>query len=127
MIIEPKCSVCHNGTISTMYGGGLDMIPNDSARAYKNLVTQAPKANPKGLTGALAYQCTGKEPLRVTAGDAVHSIMYSKVHDATPICGAPEVQPKVPGGPGGPAVFTPLSAAEQNMIFTWINDGAKNN
>jgi hypothetical protein len=109
-----------------MYGGGLDMLPGNSARAYKNLVMQAPKPNPGNLTGALAYKCTGKG-MRVVPGNAAMSIVYSKVHDATPICGAPEVQPKVPGGPGGPATFTPLTPAEQDMFKTWINAGALQN
>jgi hypothetical protein len=37
------------------------------------------------------------------------------------------VQPKVAGGPGGPAMFTPLTAAEQDMFKTWINAGALQN
>ena len=61
-------------------------------------------------------------------GDAAMSIMYSKVHDATPICGAPEVQAGVPGGPAGsPTAHAPLTAAEQDMIMTWINAGALEN
>jgi hypothetical protein len=142
MIVEKKCSGigtggggCHDGTTSTKYGGGLDMTFGNSARAYKNLVgtltngklvPQLPKPNPAGLTGALAYKCTGKGT-RVVPGNASMSIMYSKVHDAMPICGAPEVQPGVPGGPPGPTATTPLTADEQNMIQTWINAGAMNN
>jgi hypothetical protein len=141
-IIQPKCEPCHNGNTSTMYGGGMDlysvMYPpantTGAARAYRNLVfnsttmmVQLPKPNPAGLTGALAYKCFGKGK-RVVPGNAAMSIFYSKVHDATPICGAPEPQAGVPGGPAGsPTMYMPLSAAEQDMIASWINAGAKEN
>ena len=124
-IIEPKCSFCHNAGYSDLHGGGLDMLPNNpppSMRPYSNLVTQLPK---KPLAGANPPYACYQKGMRVVKGNAAMSILYSKVHDATPICGAPEPQAPVMGGPG--TAHAPLTQTQLDMIASWINAGAKNN
>ena len=79
------------------------------AKAYSNLVSVA-STTPSGETPT----CPAGD--RVDPGNASMSLLYLKVSEANPPCGAQ--MPK-----GGPH----LSTAEQTMIEDWINAGAKNN
>jgi hypothetical protein len=87
--------------------GALDM--SAQATAYKNLVN-VPAAGPScSLTGLK----------RVVPGNASSSLMYDKVHDASPPCGVQM--------PYAPDHLAPLTADEQSLIESWINGGAQNN
>jgi hypothetical protein len=95
-------SSCHAGGANS---GGLDL--GTQASAYANLVG-VKSVTAKGDT----TMCPGD---RVVAGNASMSLLYAKVSEAVPPCGA-----EMPlGGPY-------LGKADLTLIETWINDGAKN-
>jgi hypothetical protein len=79
--------------------------------AYKNLVN-IPAAGPL---------CSSTGLTRVVPGNASSSLMYDKIHDASPPCGV-----QMPYA-GAPYHLTPLTANEQSLIESWINGGAQNN
>jgi hypothetical protein len=94
----------------------LDM--STQSAAYKNLVgvvASGPAAT------ALPPGCGGSGLIRVVAGDSAKSLMYLKVSESTPPCGA-----QMPFGcpMGG---HTCLDATETATIASWINAGALNN
>jgi hypothetical protein len=102
--IEPifvaRCVTCHKV-------GGQASLLILGAGSYNNLVnrqTAAPNSpNPTGIL--------------VKPGDSANSILYQRVSKI----GLPSVQEQMPlGGPF-------LSADDQNLIKTWIDEGAKNN
>jgi hypothetical protein len=103
VIMTNSCTLHH---APPTLSGGLDM--STQAKAYSDLVG-VPATTPAGETPA----CTGD---RVVAGDAASSLLYEKVSEAKPPCGA-----QMPLG------LTPISAADMTMIKDWINAGAKNN
>jgi len=113
-VISPGCgNYCHNGGTSNQFGGGLDLFPTDQARAWRNLVQQAPKPG---------YPCYQKG-MRVVPGDPAKSIVYSKLIDM-PICGKAEPQ-GTPAGKLGP--WMPLPNDQICMFYTWIKAGALDN
>ncbi len=59
--------------------------------------------------------CGGTAAVRVVAGSAATSLLYEKVSEATPPCGAQM-----------PLDLMPLSAGDQEKIENWINAGALN-
>jgi hypothetical protein len=97
------CNAHHTGGAAQ---GGLDL--STQAKAYANLVGVA-AMTPSGEKPA----CSGD---RVVAGNAMASLLYLKVSEAKPPCGA-QMPLKGPY----------LSTAEQTVIENWINAGAKNN
>jgi len=113
-VISPGCgNYCHNGGTSTAFGGGLDLFPTDQARAWRNLVQQAPKSG---------YPCYMKG-MRVVPGDPAKSIVYGKLINM-PICGKAEPQ-GTPAGKLGP--WMPLTNDQICMFYTWIKAGALDN
>lgn len=95
-LFQTKCAGCHVGGSS----GGLAMPDVDAA--YTNLVGVA----------AAGASCSGMGN-RVVASDSSTSILYSKLADATPVCGN-----RMPNG--GPY----LDAADIMMVKDWIDQGA---
>jgi hypothetical protein len=98
-IVGPICSKCHNPNGEKF----LDM--STQANAYANLVgvkADGPACGTSGLT-------------RVVAGNASASLMFEKVSEAKPPCGARM-----------PFNETPLTSAQQSEIENWINAGAMN-
>jgi hypothetical protein len=101
-ILGKSCtnSTCHFSGV----GAALDM--SSQPNAYTNLVNVSAAGTACGASGLI----------RVVPSDPNTSLMYEKVHDASPPCGAQM-----------PFHLTPLSADEQSLIFDWINAGAQNN
>jgi hypothetical protein len=98
------CTTHHSGASPA---GGLDL--STKAKAYANLVS-VKSTTPSGEKPA----CPAGD--RVVPGSASTSLLYLKVSEAAPPCGS-----EMPlNGPY-------LTTAEQTLIATWINDGAKNN
>ncbi len=116
-IIQPTCSsdYCHYNGIGLRLGA-LDM--SSQVIAYWSLVGQ-PCGGPS---------CAGMG-VRVVPYSPETSIMYQKVSETAPSCGA-----QMPANPyeltlKGSAMFsgTPLTAAQQLLIYNWIKEGAQNN
>jgi predicted CxxxxCH...CXXCH cytochrome family protein len=107
---EPGCSntTCHFSGAGPAEGA-LDM--SSQPTAYKSLVNVA----------AAGPLCSSKGLTRVVPGNASVSLMYNKVHDASPPCGV-----QMPYA-GPPYDLAPLPADEQSLIESWINAGAQNN
>jgi hypothetical protein len=116
-VIAPTCSsdFCHSNGVS-IRASGLDM--SSQVVAYWSLVDQP-------LTGpSCALMGTRVVPFQPEA-----SIMYLKVSETMPPCGS-----QMPADPTalltkGSAVFsgTPLTSAQQQLIYDWIADGAQDN
>jgi hypothetical protein len=83
--------------------GALDM--SSQAGAYMNLVN----------VKAAGVKCGTSGLTRVVPNDPSSSLMYEKVHDTVPPCGAQM-----------PYLLPALPADEQSLIFDWINGGAQN-
>lgn len=98
-VIGVRCAIvgCH---VAPMPTGNLDMTTSEVA--YGNLV---------GVT-AMGPECDSVG-VRVVAGDPADSILFSKVSESTPRCGA-----RMPLG------RAPLSATDQETIRSWIAGGA---
>ena len=116
-IIAPTCSsdFCHYNGVGIRYSA-LDM--SSRVFAYWNLVGQ-PCGGPN---------CS-EVGTRVVPGRPDISIFYLKVSETMPPCG-----PQMPADPAkliaaGSSVFsgTALSAAQQQLIHDWIQEGAQNN
>jgi hypothetical protein len=99
------CTTHHSGANPS---GGLDM--STKAKAYADLVN-VKSTTPSGEKPA----CPAGD--RVVPGSASTSLLYLKVSEAAPPCGT-----QMPAS--GPPYLT---TADQALIATWINDGAKNN
>ena len=102
-VLETNGCTSHHAGASP--AGGLDM--STQPKAYADLVN-VPAVTPAGETPA----CTGD---RVVPNEPSASLLYLKVSESSPPCGA-----RMPLG------GTPLSAAEQTLIKDWITAGAKN-
>jgi hypothetical protein len=103
------CKSCHNGVLDR---GGLDMGTTQED-AYLSLVNVE-------ATG----ECFAQGRLRVAPGDAMASLFYNKVASKAPngpavVCGM-----SMPLDPPNPYVLT---AAQLEMIASWINAGALDN
>ena len=99
-IFNARCISCHSTT-----GAASILVLNSGA--YNNLVNRPTAAastpTPQGIL--------------VKPGDSANSILYERVSGV----GLPNVQLQMPlGGPF-------LSAEDQGLIKTWIDEGAKNN
>jgi len=99
-IFNARCLGCHTTT-----GAASILVLNSGA--YNNLVNRPTAASstptPQGIL--------------VKPGDSANSILYQRVSGI----GLPNVQLQMPlGGPF-------LSAEDQSLIKTWIEEGAKNN
>jgi hypothetical protein len=104
-VLAKNCTnaTCHfSGSGSLL--GALDM--SSQPAAYMNLVN----------VKAAGIKCGTSGLTRVVPSDPNSSLMYEKVHDAVPPCGA-----QMPYG------LPALVADEQALIFDWINAGAQNN
>jgi hypothetical protein len=92
----------------------LDM--SSQANAYKNLVGVV--ASGPSATAPIPG-CGGSGLIRVVPNDAEKSLMYLKVSETKPPCGA-----QMPFG--CPTGFACLTSTETATIAAWINAGAKN-
>jgi hypothetical protein len=98
--VQPTCSPYHNPN-----GIGAFQDFSSQASAYTALV---------GVK-ASGPSCGSSDETRVVAGSASQSLLFQKVSEAPPPCGA-----QMPlGGP-------PLSSAQVMLIEVWINAGALN-
>ncbi len=93
----------------------LDM--STQAAAYENLVKVT--ASGPAATASPVPGCGGSGLVRVVPGDAAKSLMYQKVSEAKPPCGA-----QMPFG--CPGTFACLDSTEQQTLAAWINGGAPN-
>jgi hypothetical protein len=99
-ILQPTCSECHRP-------GGIGSFQDFSSQpvAYTALV---------GMK-ASGPSCGSSGETRVVAGNASQSLLFQKVSEANPPCGA-----QMPlGGPS-------LSSAQVTLVEDWINAGALN-
>jgi hypothetical protein len=103
-ILGPNCASCHTPGGEAPF---LDM--STQAMAYTNLV--GVKAD--------GPSCGGSGLIRVVAGDPTESLLYEKVSESKPPCGA-----QMPFGCSGPGC---LSSSDQREIEDWINGGALDN
>jgi hypothetical protein len=116
-IIAPTCAnaYCHYAGIG-LRQGSLDM--NSQVTAYWNLVGQP----------CQGFACAS-QGTRVVPGQPEASILFLKISRTQPSCGV-----QMPASvdairkPGGSPVFSgnALSADQQDLIKTWILDGAQN-
>jgi len=117
-IIQPTCSsdFCHYEGVGIRYGA-LDMSAQVSA--YWSLVDQL-------CAGAA---CSGNGNRRVVPGDPADSIMYLKVSESAPPCGAQMPADTATLRQSGSTVFsgTALTTAQQTLIYNWIYEGAQDN
>ena len=99
-VLGPTCSTCHRP-------GGIGSFQDFSAQAaaYGALVGVKASGPSCGSTGET----------RVVPGDASGSLLFQKISEASPPCGA--MMPL-----GGP----PLQSAQVTLIEDWINAGAQN-
>jgi hypothetical protein len=97
-------SYCHG---SRGESGGLSF--ETPAIAYAQLVGAS--AGPAPAAGPIG--CASSELLRVVPGDAQRSLLYRKLSDAAPPCGARM-----------PLDRRPLSASQLEQLRTWIERGA---
>jgi hypothetical protein len=117
-IIEPSCTsdFCHYENVGIRYSA-LDMSTKVSA--YWSLVDQL-------CAGAA---CSGNGNRRVVPGDPADSIMYLKITEASPPCGAQMPANRTTLMESGNTVFSgqPLTQDQQQLIYNWILEGAQNN
>jgi hypothetical protein len=99
-ILEPYCSTCHRpGQLAPF------MDFSSQSAAYDALV---------GVK-ASGPSCGSSGETRVVPGDASGSLLFQKISEAKPACGAP-----MPYG------SPPLASAKVTLIEDWINAGASN-
>ena len=97
-IFNTHCISCHTST-----GIGNILVLNSGT--YTNLVNRPAVTNPPGIAGTL-----------VIPGDSANSVLFKRISG--------DISPLLLRMPlGGPF----LSATDQNLITTWIAEGAKNN
>jgi hypothetical protein len=117
-VLQPTCAsdFCHYPNVGIRYGA-LDL--STQVAAYWSLVDQL-------CAGAA---CSGMGNRRVIPGDPASSILYEKVSEAQPPCGAQMPADTTVLMQTGSIVFsgTSLSAAQQQLIYNWILEGAPNN
>jgi hypothetical protein len=99
-ILGPVCSNCH-----TPGGDGSFQDFSSQSSAYAALV---------GVT-ASGPECGSSGEQRVVAGNASQSLLFQKVSEANPPCGA-----RMPLG------GQPLSGTQLTLVENWINQGAQN-
>jgi hypothetical protein len=116
-VIQPTCNseFCHYSGVGIRYSA-LDL--SSQVTAYWNLFEQP----------ALGGSCS-EMGTRVVPGQPEISILYVKISETTPPCGA-----QMPANPNtlrttGTATFsgTALPADQQALIYNWILEGAQNN
>jgi hypothetical protein len=100
-ILQPTCSSCHSPA-----GGDKFLDFSSQATAYATLAG-APSGPACGTEGLSSH---------VVAGNAATSLLYEKVSESKPPCGSQM-----------PLNGSPISEADQELIATWIDDGALNN
>jgi len=99
-ILQPTCSVCHTP-------GGIGSFQDFSSQSSAYTALVGVKAS--------GPSCGSSGETRVVAGNASQSLLFQKVSEANPPCGAPMPL-------GGP----PLSSAQTTLVEDWINAGALN-
>jgi hypothetical protein len=102
-VMSTRCAIpgCHVPPTPT---GALDL--STQALAFQNLVG----------VDAMGPACGITDFVRVVPGDAEMSLLFLKVSETPPPCGARM-----------PLTGAPLSAEEQALVAAWINAGAQNN
>jgi hypothetical protein len=117
-VLQPTCTndFCHYPNVGIRYGA-LDL--STQVAAYWSLVDQL-------CAGAA---CSGMGNRRVIPGDPASSILYEKISESQPPCGAQMPADMDALTQTGTIVFsgTALSAAQQRLIYDWIYVGAPNN
>jgi hypothetical protein len=99
-ILQPTCSECHKP-------GGIGAFQDFSSHASAYTALVGVKAS--------GPSCGSSGETRVVAGNASQSLLFQKISEANPPCGAPMPL-------GGP----PLSSAQTTLVEDWINAGALN-
>lgn len=99
-----NCAACHSAAAT---GGGLVFNPANALNSYMAFVGVL-------SPGAVGSKCGGK--VYVVAGQPDASLLYDKLANATPSCGA-----RMPMG------LAMLSASELSTVRSWISGGALNN
>jgi hypothetical protein len=122
--IQPKCSndFCHYNGVDIRFSA-LDL--SSKVRAYSSLVNQL----------CMASVCA-QNGMRVLPGQPEASVMYTKVLDPLPDAGINRCGTEMPADKTGYSTngnsdltFSgpPLSTEEQQRIYDWIQEGAKDN
>ncbi len=116
-VIGPNCAnnFCHYDSVPTRYSA-LDM--STRVRAFWSLVGQP-------SLGPACFQ----QGTRVVPGDPDASILYLKVSMTTPKCGSQMPADRAKLLTLGSAMFsgTALALDQQQLIRSWIEEGAQNN
>lgn len=114
-IISARCVSCHRPGGPGVSTGLLDM--STQAAAYTNLVGVAAQGTGTGTSGTT---CASTSLVRVVAGSASSSLIFNKTHSKVVGALAPCGSPMPPGS------SAPLTAAQDDLLATWINAGAMN-
>jgi hypothetical protein len=118
-VLKPSCGsnnpTCHMST-DAIFLSQLDF--SSQAIAYRSLYD----VPAMGEFCAIPDSDSGAVPVRVVPGDPQASLLYTKVADATPPCGAAMPKPIPPA-----TTAAPLSHAQISLIADWIDAGALNN
>jgi hypothetical protein len=114
-VIAARCTSCHRPGGGGFTVGLLDL--STQAAAYSNLVGVAAQGTGAGTSG---ITCASASLTRVTPNDAAHSLLVNKISSklagTVPACGSP-----MP-----PGAAAPLTAAQADLIVSWIGAGALN-
>lgn len=99
-ILSNNCTLCHVSAGGITSSGNASFLPLNSEVSYANLVN-------KGST----YTSGG---MLVIPGNSSESVLFKRVSGITAGAQMPKDRP-------------PLSSSDQNLIKTWIDEGALNN
>jgi hypothetical protein len=111
-IITARCIACHNPSGSGVAMGRLDLLTNQAAGAYGQLVNVRAMGNVLGTAGATCVGLT-----RVVPNNSGISLLFNKVNSK--LMGMPAVC-----GNSMPAGAVALTQAQVTTIQTWIDQGA---
>ncbi len=114
-VITARCVSCHKPGGPGVNAGMLDM--STQATAYANLVSVAAQGTSAGTSG---ITCASAGLTRVVPGNASGSLLFNKTHSKLNGVLAPCGSPMPPGSSAS------LTAAQVDLIGTWINAGAAN-
>jgi hypothetical protein len=99
-IVQANCSICHSTGIGSVQVP--DMLMSSSNATFATWVNQPAHCNPNLI--------------RVVPGNSGMSLVFSKIFQPVPFCGAPMPLNQ-------PSLFT----SQQQTIQEWIDEGAPNN